>query len=50
MNKTLDEAKDFIEAVKGKIPSNDIVDAVVGAPNIFTQKLEIGRASCRERV
>lgn len=39
MNKTLDEAKDFIEAVKGKIPSNDIVDAVVGAPNIFTQKL-----------
>lgn len=39
MNKTLSEAQEFIEAVKGKIPANDVVDAVVGAPNIFTQKL-----------
>ena len=39
MNKTLTEAKDFIDAVKNNIPSNDVVDAVVGAPNIFTVKL-----------
>lgn len=39
MNKTLGEAKDFVEAVKNDIPANDVVDAVVGAPNIFTQKL-----------
>lgn len=39
MNKTLSEAEEFINAVKDNIPSNDVVDAVVGAPNIFTQKL-----------
>lgn len=39
MNKTLGEAEAFIEAVKGNIPSNDVVDAVVGAPNLFTAKL-----------
>lgn len=39
MNKTLSEADDFIKAVKNNIPANDVVDAVVGAPNIFTQKL-----------
>jgi len=39
MNKTLSEAEEFINAVKNNIPANDVVDAVVGAPNIFTQKL-----------
>lgn len=39
MNKTLSEAKAFVEAVKDNIPSNDVVDSVVGAPNIFTVKL-----------
>ena len=39
MNKTLGEAEDFIQAVKDNIPANDVVDAVVGAPNIFTQKI-----------
>ena len=39
MNKTLSEAEDFISAVKDNIPSNDVVDAVVGGPNIFTLKL-----------
>jgi len=39
MNKTLSEAQDFVEAIKGNVPANDVVDAVVGAPNIFTQKL-----------
>ena len=39
MNKTLSEAEEFIQAVKNNIPANDVVDAVVGAPNIFTQKL-----------
>ena len=38
MNKTLSEAEEFIQAVKNNIPANDVVDAVVGAPNIFTQK------------
>lgn len=39
MNKTLSETEAFIEEVKNNIPSNDKVDAVVGAPNIFTQKV-----------
>ena len=39
MNKTLDEANSFIDAVKDNVPSNDVVDAVVGAPNIYTVKL-----------
>lgn len=39
MNKTLSEAEEFISAVKDNIPSKDVVDSVVGAPNIFTQKL-----------
>jgi triosephosphate isomerase len=37
MNKTLAEANEFFDAVKGEIPSNDVVDAVVGVPNIFVQ-------------
>ena len=32
MNKTAKEAKEFAEAVKTKIPSNDKVDSVIGAP------------------
>ena len=39
MNKTLSETEAFVEEVKNNIPSNDKVDAVIGAPNIFTQKL-----------
>ncbi|MDN6195181.1 MAG: triose-phosphate isomerase [Atopostipes suicloacalis] len=39
MNKTLSEAEEFIKAVKDNVPSNDVVDAVVGAPNIFTPKI-----------
>lgn len=39
MNKTLSEAEEFINAVKDNVPANDVVDAVIGAPNIFTQKL-----------
>lgn len=39
MHKTLAEAKDFVDAVKNNVPSNDVVDAVVGAPNIYVQKL-----------
>lgn len=39
MHKTLAEAEAFVEAVKNNIPTNDVVDAVVGAPNIYTQKL-----------
>lgn len=39
MNKTLSEAEEFIKAVKDNIPSNDVVDAVVGAPNVLTPKI-----------
>lgn len=39
MNKTLSEAEEFINAVKDNVPANSVVDAVIGAPNIFTQKL-----------
>ncbi len=39
MNKTAAEAKAFAEAVKGAIPSKDIVDSVVGSPALFLQEL-----------
>lgn len=32
LNKTVSEARDFVLAVKDKIPSEDLVDSVVGAP------------------
>jgi len=39
MNKTSTEAASFIDGVLGKIPSNDKVDAVIGAPSIYLQSL-----------
>ncbi|MGX6970229.1 triose-phosphate isomerase [Vagococcus bubulae] len=39
MNKTVSEARDFAEAVKNKIPSNDVVDSVIGAPTLFLTDL-----------
>ncbi len=39
MNKTAKEAKAFAEAVKTKIPSNDTVDSVIGAPALFLETL-----------
>lgn len=39
MNKTASEARAFIEEVKGKIPSSDVVDSVIGAPTLFLQEL-----------
>lgn len=39
MNKTASEAEAFVEAVKDKIPSADIVDSVVGSPALFLQAL-----------
>lgn len=39
MNKTASEAREFVEEVKGKIPSADVVDSVVGAPALFLQDL-----------
>ncbi|NEW65444.1 triose-phosphate isomerase [Carnobacteriaceae bacterium zg-84] len=35
MNKTVDEAVRFVEAVKDKLPSSDIVESVVGAPALL---------------
>ena len=39
MNKTASEAKEFAEAVKNNIPSNDKVDSVIGSPALFLQEL-----------
>ena len=39
MNKTASEAKAFAEAVKNKIPSNEVVDSVIGSPSLFLQEL-----------
>ncbi|MDM5200599.1 triose-phosphate isomerase [Fictibacillus enclensis] len=39
MNKTLSEAKSFVEEVKGSIPSADTVDSVVCAPALFLDAL-----------
>lgn len=35
MNKTVDEAIAFVEAVKDKVPSSEVVDAVIGAPALL---------------
>lgn len=39
MHKTLTEAEHFVEAVIEKIPSTEVVDAVIGAPNLFVARL-----------
>ncbi|MDE1548851.1 triose-phosphate isomerase [Jeotgalibaca caeni] len=39
MNKTAEEARQFIDAVKNEIPGNDKVDAVIGAPALFLESM-----------
>jgi len=39
MHKTLSEAVSFVEEVKGKIPANNLVDAVVCSPALFLERL-----------
>ncbi|MTD42311.1 triose-phosphate isomerase [Erwinia sp. CPCC 100877] len=39
MNKTLAEAQSFAEAVKNAVPSNDVVDSVIGSPALFLAPL-----------
>jgi len=39
MNKTLSEAVDFVEEVKGSIPSSETVESVVCSPALFLDKL-----------
>lgn len=39
MNKTAKDVAEFVEAIKGKIPSENKVEAVLGAPNLFTHGL-----------
>lgn len=39
MNKTAKEVESFVNDIKGQIPSTDAVEAVIGAPNLFTQGL-----------
>ncbi|XJS11373.1 triose-phosphate isomerase [Aerococcaceae bacterium WGS1372] len=40
MNKTASEAKAFVEAVKDKLPSSEVVDSVVGAPALFLESIK----------
>ena len=40
MNKTNEEAKAFVEAVKGKLPSADLVEAVVGVPALVASDVK----------
>ncbi|MFS0559730.1 triose-phosphate isomerase [Terribacillus sp. 179-K 1B1 HS] len=39
MNKTISEAKEFIEATKAKIPSSDKVEAIVCSPALYLTEL-----------
>lgn len=39
MNKTAASAKEFAEAVKTNIPSNEAMDTVIGSPALFLQEL-----------
>jgi triosephosphate isomerase (TIM) len=39
MHKTLSEAKSFVEEVKGSVPSNERVEAVICAPALFLERL-----------
>ncbi|WEV60980.1 triose-phosphate isomerase [Streptococcaceae bacterium ESL0729] len=43
MNKTLAEANKFVEEVKNKIPSSELVDTVIGAPALFLASMAEGR-------
>ncbi|MGP6138675.1 MULTISPECIES: triose-phosphate isomerase [unclassified Jeotgalibaca] len=43
MNKTAAEAQAFVEAVKNAIPSNDAVDAVIGSPALYLEKMVADR-------
>ncbi|WP_018659360.1 triose-phosphate isomerase [Allofustis seminis] len=40
MNKTLAEAEAFVKVVMDKVPSAEVVDAVIGAPNLFVAHLK----------
>ena len=44
MNKTNEEAKAFVEAVKGKLPSTDLVEAVVGVPALVASDVKASLA------
>lgn len=39
MNKSAQEALDFVNAVKDKLPNNDQVDSAIGAPSLFLQTM-----------
>lgn len=40
MNKTVDEAIEFVNEVKDRLPSNDLVDAVIGAPTLLLNSVK----------
>lgn len=42
MNKTAIEAREFVTTILNKIPSNDVVDTVVGAPALFLEGIKKG--------
>ena len=42
MNKTATEAREFVDAVKKNVPSNDLVDTVIGSPALFLEGMKKG--------
>ncbi|WP_161979739.1 triose-phosphate isomerase [Streptococcus sp. S784/96/1] len=42
MNKTASEAREFVAVVKDAIPSNELVDTVIGSPAIFLEGMKKG--------
>lgn len=39
MNKTSQEAREFVESIKNEIPANDKVDTVIGAPALYLERM-----------
>jgi len=39
MNKTVTEARSFVEAVQGKLPAADVVETAIAAPALFLQTM-----------
>ena len=50
MNKTAAEAQAFVEAVKNAIPSNEVVDSVIGSPTLYLEKMVSDREGTELKV
>lgn len=50
MNKTAAEAREFVDAVKNNVPSNDLVDTVIGSPALFLEGMKKGAKDTEVKV